>query len=206
MLDRLIIEFDKALKTLTADAYSVRQHPDIDLDNVDLSPEERRKSSSLMRVNHTGEVCAQALYSGQALTARDKSIAESLQQASKEETEHLAWCEKRIKELGGHTSYLNPVWYAGSFALGLTAGIIGDRWNLGFLAETERQVGAHLDSHLQLLPANDIKSKAIVEQMKSDEAAHANTATKLGAHELPLPIKHAMKSLSTVMTSVTYYI
>jgi ubiquinone biosynthesis monooxygenase Coq7 len=206
MLDKLIIEFDKGLKTLTASAHSVRPHPDENIQETDLSAEEKRHALGLMRINHCGEVCAQALYNGQSLTAKNPQIVEALQQASKEETEHLAWCEKRIHTLGGHTSLLNPLWYAGSFTLGAIAGAIGDKWNLGFLAETEHQVGAHLDKHLHELPANDEKSRAILEQMKTDEAYHADTAISLGGAELPAPIKSAMKQMSKVMTSTTYYL
>ena len=206
MLDKLIIEFDKGLKTLTASAHSVRPHPDENIQETDLSAEEKRHALGLMRINHCGEVCAQALYNGQSLTAKNPQIVEALQQASKEETEHLAWCEKRIHTLGGHTSLLNPLWYAGSFTLGAIAGAIGDKWNLGFLAETEHQVGAHLDKHLHELPANDEKSRAILEQMKTDEAQHADTAISLGGAELPAPIKSAMKQMSKVMTSTTYYL
>lgn len=206
MLDKLIIEFDKGLKTLTASAHSVRPHPDENVQETDLSAEEKRHALGLMRINHCGEVCAQALYNGQSLTAKNPQIVEALQQASKEETEHLAWCEKRIHALGGHTSLLNPLWYAGSFTLGAIAGAIGDKWNLGFLAETEHQVGAHLDKHLHELPASDEKSHAILEQMKTDEAHHADTAISLGGAELPAPIKSAMKQISKVMTSTTYYL
>ena len=206
MLDKLIIEFDKGLKTLTASAHSVRPHPDENVQETDLSAEEKRHALGLMRVNHCGEVCAQALYNGQALTAKNPQIVDALQQASKEETEHLAWCEKRIHALGGHTSLLNPLWYAGSFTLGAIAGAIGDKWNLGFLAETEHQVGAHLEKHLHELPASDEKSRAILQQMKTDEAQHADTAIGLGGAELPAPIKDAMKHMSKVMTSTTYYL
>ena len=206
MLDKLIIEFDKGLKTLTASAHSVRPHPDKNIQETELSAEEKRHALGLMRVNHCGEVCAQALYNGQSLTAKNPQIVDALQQASKEETEHLAWCEKRIHELGGHTSLLNPIWYAGSFTLGAIAGAIGDKWNLGFLAETEHQVGAHLEKHLHELPASDEKSRAILEQMKTDEAQHADTAIGLGGAELPAPIKAAMKQMSKVMTSTTYYL
>lgn len=206
MLDKLIIEFDKGLKTLTASAHSVRPHPDENVQEPELSAEEKRHVLGLMRVNHCGEVCAQALYNGQALTAKNPQIVDALQQASKDETEHLAWCEKRIHELGGHTSLLNPLWYASSFTLGAIAGAIGDKWNLGFLAETEHQVGAHLEKHLHELPANDEKSRAILEQMKTDEAQHADTAIGLGGAELPAPIKAAMKRMSKVMTSTTYYL
>ena len=206
MLDKLIIEFDKGLKTLTASAHSVRPHPDENVQETELSAKEKRHVLGLMRINHCGEVCAQALYNGQSLTAKNQQIVEALQQASKEETEHLAWCEKRIHALGGHTSLLNPLWYAGSFTLGAIAGAIGDKWNLGFLAETEHQVGAHLDKHLHELPANDEKSRAILEQMKTDEAHHADTAINLGGAEMPAPIKSAMKQMSKVMTSTTYYL
>ena len=206
MLDKLIIEFDKGLKTLTASAHSVRPHPDKNVKEAELSAEEKRHALGLMRVNHCGEVCAQALYNGQSLTAKNPQIVDALQQASKEETEHLAWCEKRIHALGGHTSFLNPLWYAGSFTLGAIAGAIGDKWNLGFLAETEHQVGAHLEKHLHELPASDEKSRAILQQMKTDEAQHADTAISLGGAELPAPIKAAMKQMSKVMTSTTYYL
>ena len=208
MLDRLIVEFDKGLKTLTANAHSVRPHPDNNINQTadDLTSEEKRHAASLMRINHCGEVCAQALYNGQALTAKNPETVKALEQASKEETEHLAWCEKRIQELGGHTSFLNPIWYASSFTLGAIAGALGDKWNLGFLAETERQVGRHLNHHLETLPSNDAKSRAILEQMKIDEAEHAKTAVHLGAAELPTPIKAAMQSMSKVMTKTTYHL
>ena len=207
MLDRLIIEFDKGLKTLTASAHSVRPYPDAQVqDAAELDAEEKRHAAALMRINHCGEVCAQALYNGQALTAKNPQIKQALAQASKEETEHLAWCEKRIHELGSHTSLLNPLWYAGSFTLGALAGAIGDQWNLGFLAETERQVGAHLDKHLKELPSQDEKSRAILAQMKIDEAHHADTAVHLGAAELPQPIKSAMQQMSKVMTATTYHL
>lgn len=208
MLDRLIVEFDKGLKTLTANAHSVRPHPDQNINQAteDLTSEEKRHAASLMRINHCGEVCAQALYNGQALTAKNPETVKALEQASKEETEHLAWCEKRIQELGGHTSFLNPIWYASSFTLGAIAGALGDKWNLGFLAETERQVGRHLNHHLETLPSKDAKSRAILEQMKIDEAEHAKTAVHLGAAELPTPIKAAMQSMSKVMTKTTYHL
>lgn len=207
MLDRLIIEFDKGLKTLAANALSVRPHPDQNIQQTaELSENEKRHSASLMRINHCGEVCAQALYNGQALTANNPQTVRALAQASKEETEHLAWCEKRIHELGGRTSLFNPIWYAGSFTLGAIAGALGDKWNLGFLAETERQVGAHLNRHLDELPAADDKSRAILAQMKTDEAEHAATAIDLGGAELPTLIKAAMQGMSKVMTSTTYHL
>jgi 3-demethoxyubiquinol 3-hydroxylase len=207
MLDRLIIEFDKGLKTLAANAHSVRPHPDQNIQQTtELSADEKRHSAALMRINHCGEVCAQALYNGQALTAKNPQTVRALAQASKEETEHLAWCEKRIHELGGRTSLFNPIWYAGSFTLGAIAGALGDKWNLGFLAETERQVGAHLNRHLVELPTTDDKSRAILEQMKTDEAEHAATAIHLGGAELPSPVKAAMQGMSKVMTSTTYHL
>ncbi len=175
-LDELIVAFDKGLRTLFAPAQSLRATPGGNLPEADMTDEQRRLSASLMRVNHTGEICAQALYQGQALTARDSQAKAALEQAAREETEHLAWTERRIEELGGRKSLLNPAYYAGSFALGAVAGLLGDRWNLGFLAETERQVVAHLEGHLQRLPAEDRKSRAIVESMKEDEARHATSA------------------------------
>jgi ubiquinone biosynthesis monooxygenase Coq7 len=172
-LDDLIIEFDKGLRTLFAQPRSLRPHPDQDIEETALNAAEKKHAGALMRVNHTGEVCAQALYSGQALTARNSATTAALQQAAQEETEHLAWCEKRIKQLGTHTSVLNPLFYAGSFTLGSIAGAMGDKWNLGFLAETVKQVGAHLASHLQKFPTADLKTRKIVEQMQQDVANHA---------------------------------
>lgn len=204
--DSLILHFDRALRTLFAPAVSRRPHPDAGLPEATLTDAERRHVAGLMRVNHSGEVCAQALYQGQALTARNPDIAQALTQAADEETEHLAWCERRLNELSSHKSLLNPLWYTGSFALGVLAGALGDRWNLGFLAETERQVEGHLDGHLQRLPAQDAKSRAIVEQMKADEIRHAETAIALGGAELPLPVKLAMKLTSKVMTQTAYWV
>lgn len=206
MLDRLIIEFDKGLRTLMAEAHSGRPHPDRQLDDANLSDNAKKHAAALMRVNHCGEVCAQALYSGQSLTARNQQTVAALQQAAREETEHLAWCEKRIRELGGRTSALNPMLYGSAFALGAVAGALGDRWNLGFLAETERQVGRHLETHLQKLPQNDSKSRAIIEQMRDDEAQHAETAVLHGGAELPAPVKAAMQVAARAMTSSTYYL
>lgn len=206
LLDNLIIEFDKGLRTVLAEAQTVRPFPDRDKPGNVLSDEEKRRAAALMRINHSGEVCAQALYNGQALTARNPATETALREASQEETEHLAWCEKRIRELGSHKSLLNPIWYAGSFALGALAGALGDKWNLGFLAETENQVGKHIENHLQRLPVQDEKSRAVLEQMKIDEAKHATTAITHGGAELPLPVKMAMKLSSKVMTNTTYWI
>lgn len=206
VIDRLIIEFDKGLRTVLAESRSVRPYPDRGKAETPLSESEKRHAAALMRINHSGEVCAQALYNGQALTARNPATEAALRVASQEETEHLAWCEKRIKELGSHKSLLNPIWYAGSFALGALAGTLGDKWNLGFLAETENQVGKHIEGHLKRLPAQDEKSRAILEQMKEDEARHATTAITHGGAPLPLPVKLAMKLSSKVMTKTTYWI
>ncbi len=159
-----------------------------------------------MRVNHCGEVCAQALYQGQSLTSRDPSTRQALQQAAWEETEHLNWTERRMKELNGRKSLLNPLWYAGSLAMGVLAGKLGDDWNLGFLAETERQVESHLDSHLKRLPMQDRRSREILEQMKHDEIGHAAMADRLGARKLPLPVRLVMKTSAKLMTTTTYFI
>ncbi len=205
-LDELIVAFDQGLRTIFAPAQSLRATPGQGLPESDLTDEQRRLAASLMRVNHTGEICAQALYQGQALTARDSLAKTALEEAAREETEHLAWTERRIAELGGRKSLLNPLWYAGSFAFGALAGFAGDRWNLGFLAETERQVVAHLESHLQRLPAEDSKSRAIVESMREDEARHATSAVGHGAAELPEPAKAAMRLSSKVMTETAFWI
>jgi len=204
--DDLIIGFDRALRTLFAPAPTARPVPGNEISHDPLAPAERAHAAALMRVNHVGEVCAQALYQGQALTCRDPSIRHALQQAADEETEHLAWTERRLAELADRKSLLNPVWYLGSLAIGICAGKLGDAWSLGFLAETERQVEAHLDSHLDELPASDRKSRAIVEQMRADEVAHAATANRLGARELPAPARLAMKLAGRVMTRTAYYL
>ena len=171
-----------------------------------MPPAARENAAALMRVNHVGEVCAQALYQGQALTARSDSAREALERAAREEEDHLAWSADRIRELQGRTSLLNPLWYAGAFAIGAAAGALGDRWNLAFLAETERQVEEHLSGHLEALPAEDLRTRAVVEAMRADEARHRETAIGLGAAELPAPLKLAMRVASKVMTSVAYRI
>ena len=191
-LDKLIIEFDKALRTLAAKPVSARPLPGA-LAEPQITEVEKRHAAALMRVNHAGEVCAQALYQGQALSCDEPAVTRALEQAACEETEHLAWTEQRVTELGGRLSLLNPLWYAGSLALGYAAGRFGTRWNLGFLAETERQVEAHLEGHLERLAPQDAKTRAIVVQMKLDESAHARTAYGLGAAELPEPVKRAMR-------------
>jgi ubiquinone biosynthesis monooxygenase Coq7 len=205
-LDKIICEFDTGLRTLLAKPYSLRPHPDQDIAEPSLSEAEKKHASALMRINHTGEVCAQALYSGQALTAKSAATSQSMRQAAQEETEHLAWCETRIHALGGHTSLLNPLFYAGSFAIGAIAGALGDKWSLGFVEETEKQVGEHLDSHLGKLPDTDEKSRKIIEQMRLDEAKHAVEAKQQGAADLPAPVKFCMKQMSKLMTSSTYHL
>ena len=205
-VDGFILEFDRALRTVLAPARTIRPVPGNDLPDVVVDAEERRHVVGLMRVNHCGEVCAQALYQGQALTSRDPAVKQALELAAWEETEHLNWTARRIEELGGHTSLLNPLWYAGSLAIGVVAGKFGDKWNLGFLAETERQVEGHLDSHLALLPEHDQRSREVLEQMKQDEIKHAAMAVDNGAAELPLPVRQAMKLSSKLMTTAAYYV
>ncbi|QVL46144.1 MAG: 2-polyprenyl-3-methyl-6-methoxy-1,4-benzoquinone monooxygenase [Methylophilaceae bacterium] len=206
LMDRFIKTFDTALRTVFAEAKATRAHPDAAIEDDEITSNEKRKVIGLMRVNHVGEVCAQALYSGQALTSRNPEVVAALEHAAKEETDHLAWCESRINALGGRKSFLNPLWYMGSFTIGAIAGAIGDKWNLGFLAETEQQVSAHLASHLAQLPNHDKKTRAIIEQMHIDEISHAQEAVNLGAAELPASIKKVMRTSSKVMTTTAYYV
>lgn len=204
MIDALIPEFDKALRAVFAAAPTRRPMPGADLPEGELSETEKRHVAALMRVNHCGEICAQALYQGQALSSRDPAVKRELETAAWEETEHLNWTERRIAELGGRKSLLNPLWYAGSLAIGAFAGKCGDAWSLGFLAETERQVEGHLESHMTSLPAQDRKSREVLEQMKADEMRHAETASRYGARDLPLPVRWAMKLSSKLMTRLSY--
>ena len=203
-IDHVIAGLDTALKSIFAKQSPNRKSPATagKIPEQDLSELERKKSIELMRVNHVGEVCAQALYQGQALTARSAEVKDKMQEAAAEEIDHLSWCDERITELGGRTSLLNPIWYAGSLGLGTIAGLIGDKWSLGFLEETENQVEQHLAEHLDYLPENDHRSRAIVEQMKIDEAKHAQMAHDNGAEELPTIIKSAMKSTANLMKVV----
>ena len=203
-LDRFIAEFDRALRTVSSVADASRASPAEALPEAQLTEKERRHAAALMRVNHVGEVCAQALYQGQALTARDPHARQALERAASEEEDHLAWSAQRVHELGGRTSLLNPLWYAGAFTIGTIAGALGDRWNLGFLAETEHQVEAHLAGHLQRLPQEDARTRILVEAMRADEAQHRDTAVRLGAAELPRPIRLAMRVASGVMTRIAY--
>ncbi|MGE5027524.1 MAG: 2-polyprenyl-3-methyl-6-methoxy-1,4-benzoquinone monooxygenase [Betaproteobacteria bacterium] len=205
-LDDLIVQFDKGLRTLFTPARTSRPLPGRNLAEPEMSAEEKRLAAAMMRVNHSGEICAQALYQGQALTARGPEVQQALKKAADEENEHLNWCESRISELGGRKSLLNPAWYAGSLAVGALAGAMGDKWNLGFLAETERQVVRHLEGHLQRLPAKDEKSHEILEQMKQDEARHATTALEHGGADLPAPVRLAMKLSARMMTGTAEWI
>ncbi len=203
-VDRLIGEFDRALRAIAGVAQAARPSPGAPVPETEMNDEERAHAAALMRVNHVGEVCAQALYQGQALTAREERAREALEEAAREEEDHLAWSAARIAELGGRLSLLNPLWYAGSFAMGAAAGALGDRWNLAFLAETERQVEEHLTGHLEALPAEDRRTRAVVEGMRADEARHRASALRLGAAELPGPVKLAMRLASRVMTTLAY--
>jgi ubiquinone biosynthesis monooxygenase Coq7 len=203
-MDRLINEFDRALRAVAGVAQAARPTPAQGRREAELSPAERDHAAALMRVNHVGEVCAQALYQGQALTARSAVAREALERAAREEQDHLAWSAARIRELGGRPSLLNPLWYAGSLAIGACAGALGDRWNLAFLAETERQVEEHLSGHLERLPQADERTRAVVDAMRSDEAGHRAAALSLGAAQLPAPVRAAMRLASKVMTTVAY--
>jgi ubiquinone biosynthesis monooxygenase Coq7 len=206
-LDQCCINVDHALRTVFGrPPVTERANPADAVEDTELSDTQRRLAAGLMRVNHAGEVSAQALYQGQALTARLADVRDSMERAAMEENDHLAWCEQRVHELGDHTSYLNPLWYSGSLAIGALAGLAGDKWSLGFVAETERQVVRHLDDHLQRLPAHDAKSRAIVAQMKQDEARHATTALQAGGAQLPAPVKKLMTLMSRVMTRAAFRI
>ena len=205
--DQLVMSADTALRTLFGEPVVTERHyPAADITDYDFSDNDRKHIAGLMRVNHSGEVSAQALYQGQSLTSKNKEIKSKLQQAALEENDHLAWTKNRLNELGSHSSLLNPLWYGGSFAIGAFAGAIGDKWNLGFLAETENQVVKHLESHLNMLPGGDLRSRAILEQMKQDEQKHATTAINHGAAELPPPVKTLMAAMSKVMTGAAYYV
>jgi len=203
--DTILVELDNALRTLFATAHAGKPVPGDELP-AQLDEEQQRLSARLIRVDHAGEVCAQALYRGQMTVARDARVKSLLERAANEETEHLAWTEQRLAELGGRKSLLNPLWYLNSFAISVASGLIGDRWSLGFLAETERQVEQHLQGHLERLPAQDRRSRAIVEQMKHDEAGHATRARRQGATQLPTAAKAAMKLFSRVMTTASHWI
>jgi ubiquinone biosynthesis monooxygenase Coq7 len=205
-IDRLLIDAQNALDTVFGAPLAQRANPSASEAEVVLDEDERRHAAGLMRINHVGEVCAQALYVGQAAVARDPGTRAHLLEAAQEETDHLAWCAQRLDELDSRPSLLNPLWYAGSYAIGALAGLRGDGWNLGFVVETERQVEAHLDEHLQTLPAADARSRAILEVMKADEARHADDAQAQGARVLPPPVPTLMAMASNLMKSIAYRI
>lgn len=206
LLDKTIMIFDSLCFQRKADGTTIRKTPGEDLKEPPLSADEKKQVAGLMRVNHSGEVCAQALYQGQAITARLEKIREKMLVASEEEIDHLVWCEQRLKELDANVSILNPVWYTLSFLIGAIAGIAGDKWSLGFVAETEKQVSKHLEKHLQALPEQDNKSRAIINQMHIDENQHATMAMEAGGVELPLVIRELMGMVSKVMTTTSYYL
>ena len=208
-LDLLIAAADRALRTLASEPQVSRANPAgavAEVAATSLSERERREAAALMRVNHVGEVCAQAMYDAQALAASSPALREAFVRAAQEEADHLGWTQQRIRELGGRTSLLNPLWYSGAFAIGLVAARMGDRASLGFVAETERQVEQHLQDHLERLPETDIRSRAIVEQMKHDEAQHAALAVRSGGVSLPLPARWAMRLAARVMTKTAHYV
>jgi ubiquinone biosynthesis monooxygenase Coq7 len=200
-MDAVIVAIDTALRTLSGGSHAARPCPRAATEAGPLSDEERHASAALMRVNHVGEVCAQALYSAQALTTRDDALRRQFEQAAREETDHLAWTQQRLQELGARPSLLNPLWYGGAFAIGLLAGRAGDGASLGFLVETERQVERHLEGHLDRLPPQDAASRAIVERMREDEARHADDAAAAGAQTLPAPVRWAMRAAAKIMTT-----
>jgi len=206
MIDQLILGFDRALRTLAGTATSSRPVPGASLPSPELTPEEERHAAGLMRVNHTGEVCAQALYAAQALVARNPDIRARFASAARDEEDHLAWTQARLAELNDRVSFLNPLWYAGSFAIGIAAGLAGDRVNLGFVVETERQVEEHLTGHMDELPEADAKSRAIVATMRDDESRHGAMAQEAGALELPMPARELMRVSASVMKALAYRI
>lgn len=202
-IDRFLIATDNALRTLSGAVSPSRATPG-EKPGKDAEIAERSHVAGLMRVDHAGEVCAQALYAGQSLMARDPQVRRALEQAGAEERDHLAWCAERLRELDSHPSLLAPFWYAGSFALGVASGAAGDRWSMGFLVETERQVEKHIDGHIEQLPPEDKRSRAILQQMRTDEIAHAESGRQLGGEELPAPVRGAMRLVAKVMTSTAY--
>ena len=211
-IDKCLGVADNALRTLFG-GYQItgRKNPSIDVeetegDKAEFDSQQKRHSAGLMRINHCGEVCAQALYQGQALTAKLPEVREKMEQAAAEENDHLQWCADRLKELDSRTSFLNPIWYVSSFSIGAVAGLLGDKWSLGFVAETEHQVVRHLQSHLDELPEKDYKSRAVIEQMKEDELHHATVAIEAGGAELPMPVKLVMRGMAKVMTKSVYWV
>lgn len=206
-IDRCLLQFDQALRTcIPGSSQARRQSPARQVDDSELTEQERRHASGLMRINHTGEVCAQALYAGQASTADLGEVRTAMEQAAAEEVDHLAWCEERLEQMDSRPSVLNPLWYSLSFGMGALAGLAGDRWSLGFVAETEQQVCEHLEDHLNKLPANDQRSRVILEQMIEDERKHGEAARQAGGRDLPAPVRGVMTLMSRVMKQVTYRI
>jgi ubiquinone biosynthesis monooxygenase Coq7 len=207
LLDRICLGFDQALRALSDNVKtSGADYPCKDIAENPMNEASRKQSAALMRINHAGEICAQALYHGQGVVSRSEAVQEKMHAAAIEEGDHLFWCKKRLDELGSHSSYLNPLWYAGSFCIGMVAGMIGDKWSLGFVAETERQVVNHLKGHLQLLENADVRSHTILERMQADEARHHDEALTLGANELPQMIRKAMEFTSKVMVKTAYWV
>ncbi len=205
-LDKLLVSANKALRIVAAPAgKTLRRNPSLDIDDGELDEKQRAHAAGLMRVNHAGEVAAQALYQGHATVARDKDVEEQLKQAAEEEFDHLSWCEQRLQELDSAPSRLSPLWYAGAYAMGAASGAVGDKWSLGFIAETEKQVSAHLESHLDKLPQDDARSRAIVEQMRDEEVEHGKNAIEAGAAELPLPVVQFMRATAKIMTKTAYW-
>lgn len=206
-VDKLVVNFDQAVRTLFGKPRTTeRRNPSLDVNDGELDASEKDRIVRLMRINHTGEVCAQALYQGQSLTARDPATRASMERSAAEENDHLDWCETRVHELGGRLSLLNPLWYAGSFCIGAAAGLAGDKWSLGFVVETEKQVEDHLAEHLEQLPPSDSRSRVILEQMKKDEIRHGEKARAYGGAELPKPLQAAMTLAAKVMTRAVYWI
>lgn len=205
-IDKLLVSANNALRTVAAPAgRTIRDNPAADIEDGDLDRQQRTHAAGLMRVNHAGEVAAQALYQGHAAVARDTALQAQMKQAANEEFDHLSWCEQRIQELGSAPSRLSPLWYAGAYTIGAASGVIGDKWSLGFIAETEKQVCAHLETHLERLPQNDAKSRAIVEQMRNEEAEHGENAVQAGAARLPRPLTHLMHATAKIMTKTAYW-
>lgn len=205
-LDQLLIDIDQGIRTLFIKPKTSRPNPADNIVSVNMSPQERQHTARLIRVDHVGEICAQALYQGQAFTARSDKIRETLYQSAIEENDHLNWCQTRLEELDSHRSYLNPLWYIGALTIGAVAGLMGDKWSLGFVTETERQVVQHLDDHVSKLPSSDEKTRAILLQMREDEAHHASVAIQAGGAELPGFVKMAMQYASKVMTMTAYWV
>jgi ubiquinone biosynthesis monooxygenase Coq7 len=206
-LDKLLAGANNALRTVATSAgQPARTNPSANILDADLDAKQKAHAAGLMRVNHAGEVAAQALYQGHATVARDKNIEDQMKRAADEEFDHLAWCEQRIHELGYEPSRLSPLWYAGAFTIGAASGVLGDKWSLGFIAETEKQVCAHLDSHLDRLPEEDVKSRAIVEQMRDEEQEHGENAKEAGAADLPRPVVRLMRATAKVMTKTAYWV